>query len=242
MYEIILPIGFEGEVVPYALFFIFLYIHDGCIRNFFIQTAALTSIVASATICDNLLEKGVIFMKVLGLIGSPRIKGNTAKLVKEILAGASENGAESVVYNLAKMNLSGCKACSACLKKGTCILEDDMQELYREIEEADVLVLGSPVYMGEISAQAKPFVDRLHPLVHDSSKPLAGKKLVLAYTQGNPNVDTYGKYFEYMEGIFSHVGFEVKGTVAAAGTLGMNDILEQEALLVKAREIGKNLQ
>ena len=229
MYEITSPIGFEGEVVPYALFFIFFYIHNCCIRNFFIQTAALTLIVASATIGDNLLEKGAIFMKVLGLIGSPRIKGNTAKLVKEILAGAAENGAESAVYNLAKMNLSGCKACSACLKKGTCILEDDMQELYREIEEADVLVLGSPVYMGEISAQAKPFVDRLHPFVHDSSKPLAGKKLVLAYTQGNPNVDAYGKYFEYMEGIFSHVGFDVKGTVAEAGTIGMDDILEQKS-------------
>ena len=110
-----------------------------------------------------------------------------------------------------------------------------------EIEEADVPVLGSPVYMGEISAQAKPFVDRLHPFVHDSSKPLAGKRLVLAYTQGNPNVDIYGKYFEYLEGIFSHVGFDVKCTVAAAGTIGMDDILEQEELLVKAREIGKNL-
>ncbi len=241
MYEIILPIGFEGEVVPYALFFIFLYIHNCCIRNFYIHTAALTPLVASATICDNLLEKGAILMKVLGLIGSPRIKGNTAKLVKEILADASENGAEPVVYNLARMNLSGCNACSACLKKGTCILEDDMQELYRKTEEADVLVLGSPVYMGEISAQAKPFVDRLHPFVHDSSKPLAGKRLVLAYTQGNPNVDTYGKYFEYMEGIFSHVGFDVKCTVAAAGTIGVDDILEQEELLVKAREIGKNL-
>lgn len=186
-------------------------------------------------------------MKVLGLIGSPRINGNTAKLVREILAGAREKGAETVEYNLTKMDIKGCRDCSACLEKGACILEDDMQKLYREMEEADALVLGSPVYMGGISGQAKLFVDRFHPLVHDSSKPLAGKKLVLAYTQADPDLGTYSAYFEHMEEVFSYVGsdvyvgFDVVGTIAAGGTMEKDDILEQKELLAEAREVGKKL-
>ena len=92
---------------------------------------------------------------------SPNIEGNTAKLVNAILDEAAENGAIKVVYNLASLEIKGCDACRQCQDTGCCLIEDDMQEIYREIQTADVVVLGSPVYMWQMTAQAKLFVDRL---------------------------------------------------------------------------------
>lgn len=182
-------------------------------------------------------------MKVLGLTGSPREGGNTEKLVNAIIEGAEEKGAETKVYKLSKLDLSPCKGCMTCKAEGKCIVDDDMQELYEEVQAADAIVLGSPLYMWEITAQTKLFVDRLVAFVKpDFSSRLNGnKKLFLAYTQGNPDPETFKQYFDYMEGLFGFLHFDVQGSIVAAGTVAPDDILAQEAVLAEAKEIGKNL-
>lgn len=183
-----------------------------------------------------------LLMKVLGLIGSPRENGNTEKLVNEILAGAAENGAETKAFNLAKLDIKPCKACYACKAEGECVIDDDMQLLYEEIQATDALVLGSPIYMWEITAQTKLFVDRLMAFIKpDCSTRLNGsKKLVLAFTQGNPDPDFFKFYFEYMEKLFGFL-YDVQDKIIAAGTIEKDSILEQTEVLEKAKEIGKNL-
>ncbi len=184
-----------------------------------------------------------IWMKVLGLIGSPREGGNTEKLVNAIIEGAAENGADTKVYNLSKLDLSPCKGCMTCKAEGECVIDDDMQELYEEVQAADAIVLGSPLYMWEITAQTKLFVDRLVAFVKpDFSSRLNGnKKFVLAYTQGNPDTATFKQYFDYMEAMFGFLHFDVQGSIVAAGTVAPDDILAQEVVLAEAKEMGKNL-
>ncbi|MBU0986433.1 MAG: flavodoxin family protein [Proteobacteria bacterium] len=181
-------------------------------------------------------------MKILGLEGSPRQNGNTEKLVKAILAGASENGAETKFYKLAAMNISLCLGCLKCREAGNCVTQDDMQLLHDEIQASDVIVLGSPVYMWQVSGQTKLFMDRLVPFIKpDFTTRLKGKKgILMAFTQGNPDEQSFKRYFEYLENLFSFLHFDVKGTIVATGTRDTNDILQQTALLEKAREIGKN--
>ncbi|MEL4304632.1 flavodoxin family protein [Methanococcoides sp. LMO-2] len=182
-------------------------------------------------------------MKIIGLNGSPRADGNTAKLVKEILSGASDNGADVQIFNLAKMNVAPCIGCYACKKDGTCILDDDMQKLYDEIQASDVIVLGSPIYMWEMTAQAKSFVDRLCAFIKpDFSTRLNGeKKLILAFTQGNPDSEMFNFYFEYLAKMFGFLAFNVEETIVVTGTVERSDILSQEFILETARQMGKDL-
>ena len=182
-------------------------------------------------------------MKISGFEGSPRENGNTEKLVKAILEGAHENGAETEFVKLAKMNISPCLGCFNCRETGTCVTEDDMQLLLAKIQASDALILGSPVYMWQVSALTKLFMDRLVPFIKpDFSTRLNGNKSVIfAYTQGNPDVQSFKIYFDYLENLFSFLHYDVQGTIVAVGTRDKNDILRQTDLLEQAREIGRNL-
>jgi multimeric flavodoxin WrbA len=182
-------------------------------------------------------------MKILGIDGSPRKNGNTETLVNTILQGAEANGAETRHYKIAEMKLSPCLGCMDCRESGSCIHEDDMTPLYDEIQSSDGIIIGSPVYMWQVSAQTKTFLDRLVLFVKpDFSSRLKGsKRLVLAFTQGNPDVQAFQTYFEYLENLFSFLHYEVKGTIVAAGTRQENDILQQSDVLEKARRMGMGL-
>jgi multimeric flavodoxin WrbA len=182
-------------------------------------------------------------MKILAVEGSPRSSGNTEKLVKTILEGASENGAETMFYKLTEMNISLCLGCFNCKETGACVTNDDMRLLLEEIQASDAIILGSPVYMWQVSGQTKLFMDRLVPFIKpDFTTRLNGKKsLLLVFTQGNPDEKSFKPYFEYLEKLFSFLHFDVKSTLVATGTRDKKDILQQTDMLEKAKEIGKNL-
>jgi len=74
--------------------------------------------------------------KVIGLVGSPRKNGNTSDIVKAVLKGAQENGAETKIYYLNEMNIKGCQSCLYCRGHETCSIQDDMQNVYEDIKEA----------------------------------------------------------------------------------------------------------
>jgi multimeric flavodoxin WrbA len=172
-------------------------------------------------------------------VGSPNIKGNTAKLVNAILDGAAENGADKVVYNLASLEIKGCDACRKCQDSGCCLIEDDMQEIYMEIQTADVVVLGSPVYMWQMTAQTKLFVDRLTPFLKPNfSSRLDNKKLILVFSQGSSDTEAFKPYFEYTAGLLYYMGFDVLDTIIAAGTDKL-EVSFRPNLLEKARDLGK---
>jgi multimeric flavodoxin WrbA len=178
-------------------------------------------------------------IKVLGLMGSPNIKGNTAKLVNAILDGAAENGSNKVVYNLASLEIKGCDACRRCQVSGCCFIEDDMQEIYEEIRTADVVVLGSPVYMWQMTAQTKLFVDRLTAFLRPNfSSRLDNKKLILVFSQGSSDRDAFKPYFEYTAGLLYYIGFDVLDMIIAAGTDRL-EVSFRPNLLEQAKDLGK---
>lgn len=182
-------------------------------------------------------------MKVLGLTGSPRVGGNTEILVGKILEGAESTGAETRMINLATLNFDGCQACYYCRENGKCMLDDDMQELYEEVQQSDVIVLGSPIYMWQMSAQTKLFVDRLMAFLNpDFTSRLKGKKqIVLVFTQGQPKPDTFGSYIKNTAKMMEFLGFRIKDIVVAGGTMEREDIRKQEKLLSGAEKLGASL-
>ncbi|MGA9348337.1 MAG: flavodoxin family protein [Anaerolineae bacterium] len=99
-------------------------------------------------------------MKVIGISGSPRRGGNTETLLREVLRGAEEAGAETRLFILSRMNISPCRHCDGCLAEGVCVVKDDMGLIYPEIESLDALVLASPIHFYGVTAQAKAMIDR----------------------------------------------------------------------------------
>jgi multimeric flavodoxin WrbA len=161
-------------------------------------------------------------MKLIGFIGSSRKEGNTAWVVNKILEGAAEQGAETQAWYFSDLDINPCRGCLGCVKNDRCVINDDMQRLYDALAQADALVLGSPIYMGQMSAQAKIFTDRLFAQITPRFSPKfkkenAGKKLILVFTQGNPDSSMFQTYYEYTENIFKLLEFDVRGLHVVAG-------------------------
>jgi len=175
-------------------------------------------------------------MKVTGIVGSPRIDGNTSRLVEKVLQGAAYGGSETELLILNSMQITPCQACNYCRPSGQCILTDDMQIVYSAMESSDAIVVGSPIYMGQMSAQTKLFMDRLYAN-YVSSKD-SGKPVVLAFTQGAENPDVYSDYIEYTGKIFTYLGYDLRGIITATNTGAIGDILQQPVVLDKAYNCG----
>lgn len=99
-------------------------------------------------------------MRVVGIAGSPRREGNTDLLLAEFLRGSASQGAEVETIILNDLNFIPCQHCDACLKKGECKYPDDAQMIYRKLEEADRIVLASPLHFAGVTAQMKAMIDR----------------------------------------------------------------------------------
>jgi multimeric flavodoxin WrbA len=106
-------------------------------------------------------------MKVLGIVGSPRKGGNTQILVEEALTVTREAGAQTELVLVADKNIAGCDGCHSCFESGVCKINDDMQAIYRQMEAADAIIFGSPVYFGSVTSQAKAIMDRAFLFLHD---------------------------------------------------------------------------
>ena len=103
-------------------------------------------------------------MKVLGIAGSPRRGGNTDLQLAEVMRGAASSGARVKTIILDELTIAPCQHCDGCLKAGRCKVEDDMQMVYRELEDADRIVLASPIHFMGVTAQMKAMIDRCQAL------------------------------------------------------------------------------
>ena len=104
-------------------------------------------------------------MRILGVVGSPRKGGNTEILMREVLNVAHEAGCEKEMFLMSEKQVSPCDACGTCFEAGSCVVQDDMQELYPMLDRADGIIIGSPVYFGSVSAQTKAIMDRMFSLL-----------------------------------------------------------------------------
>ena len=105
-------------------------------------------------------------MKAIAINGSPRKRWNTATLLKKALAGAEAEGAGTELVHLYDKSYSGCRSCFACKKiggksYGRCAVKDELTPVLAKVAEADVLILGSPIYFHTESGEMRSFLERL---------------------------------------------------------------------------------
>lgn len=185
-------------------------------------------------------------MNVLALVGSPRREGNTAVLVQKVLDGIKSKNkkAEIELLFLNDLKIQPCQSCYSCLSSsGECVQDDDMRLIYKSLAKANVLVLGTPIYMDYVSAQTKLFIDRLFPYVHESPPPLQpGMKIVLVFTWGWDKIDAYDYVIKGIKEVLSRRDMKVVAVVKGVGfRYRKTEALERPELLKKAFDVGVKL-
>jgi multimeric flavodoxin WrbA len=179
-------------------------------------------------------------MNIIGIIASQRKEGNTAFIVNKILEGAEEQGAEIKSFSFSDLNIKPCLGCWACHKsKQGCVIDDDMQKIY------DAIVLGSPIYMGQMSAQGKIFTDRLFARFSPRFSPFfkenaVKQKLILSFNQGNPDAGLFKPYIDYTKHMFEVLEFDVKEIPVITG-LRNGPACEREDLPMVLKNFGSSL-
>ncbi|MBY8983586.1 MAG: flavodoxin family protein [Candidatus Lokiarchaeota archaeon] len=181
--------------------------------------------------------------KIIGIVASPRVDGNTQKLVELILDSGVENGAETKIFNLNEMDIKGCQSCYHCKTTDEdCAVKDDILQLFEEIKHSDAVIIGTPIYFGQMSAQLKIFIDRHFSQIGSDFKSKLGRKdLVLVFTQGNPNIDQFKQYIEYTSNLFNRLSYKLKDLIIAPGVRRRGAIYKETLLVQKAKEIGEKL-
>lgn len=179
--------------------------------------------------------------RVLGLVGSPRMGGNTDIMVDHILGGARDAGAAVEKVMLNDLEIAPCQACYACETTGRCIQEDDMENLCEKLHACGVWVLGTPVYWWGPSAQMKAFMDRWFAKVssRDNRDILSGHKIVLAVPLGDTNPETARHVVGMFEDSLNFVKSEVVDCVLAPGAYDAGDVRKMPEVLEKARLAGE---
>lgn len=135
-------------------------------------------------------------LKVLMLNGSPRVNGNTSIALKEMEQIFTHNGVEVETVQVGNKDIRGCIACNTCFEKGKCVFDDIVNELAPKFEEADGLVVASPVYYASANATLIACLDRLFYSTHFDKTMKVGASVVCARRGGcSATFDELNKYF-----------------------------------------------
>ena len=134
--------------------------------------------------------------KVLIINGSPRVGGNTSIALNEMVKVFEAEGVEAEVVQIGNKDIRGCIACASCKKNGKCVFDDVVNELAPKFEEADGLVVASPVYFASANATLIACLDRLFYSTGFDKTMIVGASVVVARRGGlSATFDELNKYF-----------------------------------------------
>jgi multimeric flavodoxin WrbA len=178
-------------------------------------------------------------MKIVCLLGSPRENGNSSTIANHFCNTAEKCGAEVKTFTLNKLQYRGCQGCMLCKTKlDKCAIEDGLTDVLESVRSADVLVLASPVYYWDVSAQIKGFLDRTFSyLVPDyvsnpnKSRLQPGKKLVFILAQANPDETKFTDIFPKFDFFFKMYGFSESHFIRACGVYNAGTVEAREDVL-----------
>jgi multimeric flavodoxin WrbA len=184
-------------------------------------------------------------MKVLGILGSPRVGGNSDILLEQALAGARDAGGEVEKIVLSKKKISGCLDCGKCNKTGACAIQDDMLEIHKKILEADAVIHSVPVYFWAMTSQMKAYLDRWCAFfdaewrLHKAYLPkMKGKRIGLITLCGDPNVSTADPIVHSFKNTCQFSGLKLLDVVQASASV-KGEIANNEVAKKKAYDLGR---
>lgn len=175
---------------------------------------------------------------VLILTGSPRLQGNSDLLSDAFMEGALAGGHQVKKINVAQQNIHYCTGCGMCQKNGGhCVLKDDMEAILKQMIEADVIVMATPVYFYNMSAQMKTLIDRTCPCYTQLGNKDYYILMTAAETQQEPMqhvVESFRGFFDCLENAHE------AGIVYGLGVYEKNEI-QGLPIMQEAYELGRQL-
>jgi multimeric flavodoxin WrbA len=185
-------------------------------------------------------------MKVLGVCGSPRAGGNADVLLDKALEGARARGAETEKVVLNNLKFSPCQACERVKDDGSCIVEDEMQPLYKKFAEADAIIVSSPIFFGSLSAQTKMMIDRFQCVWrarHILKKDIFAKRKKGAFisVEASTREDFFANAKSIVRNLFATVNADYQEELFCPGLDKKGGAAARPELLEKAFELGQRL-
>ncbi len=175
-------------------------------------------------------------MNILGILGSPRKRGNTEVLIDIALKEAKGHGATVSKAALRDRSIAPCDGCGKCQKSGKCAVKDDMQEIYQKMRDADGILWATPVYFWSMSGQTKIAMDRTYALTFPKLQ-LANKVgglITVASIRGCMNTaNIFHMYFRYNSMFFAEM---VNGYASAKGA-----IIEDKYTILQVKELVRQM-
>ena len=187
-------------------------------------------------------------MKVLMLNGSPKANGNTALALAEMEKVFLEEGIEAQIVQVGNLAVRGCVSCGYCGKNGKCVFDDVVNELADKLQQADGLVVGSPVYYASANATLIAVLDRLFASTRFSKAMKVGAAVTIARRGGcSATFDELNKYFtisgmpvassQYWNSVYG--GAPGEAAEDAEGLQTMRVLARNMAFLMKSIALGK---
>jgi putative NADPH-quinone reductase len=212
-----------------------------CSRLFAHGQWALSTESARSSFADRRL-----LVKVVAALGNPRLNGNSATLAKRFCESAEKLGAEVQTFALRELDYSGCVACMGCkITSETCVVQDDMAQVLDAVVDADMGVLATPIYYGDVSSQTKGFIGRTFPFLKpgfatnpNPGRLLPGKTLVFVQTQGWDE-SHFGEIFGKYQLGFKRDGFGNARLIRRCGFRGPDATAKRDDLVSLVEETGK---
>ena len=185
-------------------------------------------------------------MRVLGIMGSPRIKGNTDLLLDETLKGAHSQEAEVEKIIVDKLKIAPCREYYGCLRDGNCVIRDDMDDIYPKLLSADAIIVASPMFFYGLSSQLKALIDRCQALwakkyilkqdISDLNR--KGAFIAVGATRGKQLFDGSILTVKYF---FKAISVNYVDELLVRGVDKKGEIKEHPTALSDAFELGKKL-
>jgi len=188
-------------------------------------------------------------LKILGILGSPCLTGNTADLLEGALSGARLAGAETERLDLARMNYRPCLECRACDAAAQCTHgRDDMGQIYSRIRSVDGIVLASPIFFMSVTAQTKAMIDRcqcfwieryvMKKRVYEGKRRPKGLFVSCA---GSPKPIVFEPASHVVRAFFAAIDYEFAGEVLLGHTDDPELEPRKEKAIEDARSAGRRL-
>jgi multimeric flavodoxin WrbA len=159
-------------------------------------------------------------MKVIAILGSRNVKGQTASAIESLGEGLSEKGVRLEVYFLPSLKLQFCRQCEdngwgICRSEGKCIIEDDFEMLVSRIREADAVIFAMPVYFGDLSESMKTFLDRLRRISmnENGQKGIKGKVSISVSVAGGGGSGS-PSCLSNLDAVLARCGFDIRDDIA----------------------------
>lgn len=176
-------------------------------------------------------------MKVLIINGSPRIDGNTTTSINELIKVFDKNEIETETIQIGNQNIRGCIACNSCQKNHKCVFNDSVNEVTKKFENADGLIIASPVYFASANGTLISFLDRLFYSSHFDKTMKVGASIAIGRRGGlSATFDELNKYFTIsnMPIVSSNYWNSLHGR-------GKKEVLEDEEGLQTLRVLAENM-